>query len=315
MAKGKKTVGKSLRSKARPGPVPISPPRPATAAQATRPLVSRTVLISIGALLAGAAVLAAIVFWSQRGETILGRSAMPAAIAPARYIGGAECASCHAQESAAWKGSDHDLAMQIADEKTILGNFGDAKFTYAETTSTFFRRDGKYFVNTDGPDGKLADYEIKYTFGVRPLQQYLIAFPGGRMQALGIACQSGSKICDSGIHRAIRIDARLLLHDCIASGRRGRRGGVRDRRDRAERDHPRLHNLLSDAQQRRIQHDECPRDRPDDQEKANQSLQCAFHEMQFHPSRRRAGRIDLCASTPRPNLAAPDIGDLAGFVG
>ena len=44
--------------------------------------------------------------------------------------------------------------------------------------------DGKYFVNTDGPDGKLADYEIKYTFGVHPLQQYLIEFPGGRMQAL-----------------------------------------------------------------------------------------------------------------------------------
>ena len=30
----------------------------------------------------------------------------------------------------------------------------------------------------------LQDYEIAYTFGVYPLQQYLIAFPGGRYQAL-----------------------------------------------------------------------------------------------------------------------------------
>ncbi|MCK7492071.1 MAG: hypothetical protein MZW92_10775 [Comamonadaceae bacterium] len=62
-----------------------------------------------------------------------------------------------------------------------------AKFTHAGVTSTFFRRDGRFFVSTDGPDGRLADFEIKYTFGVTPLQQYLVALPGGRLQALGIA--------------------------------------------------------------------------------------------------------------------------------
>jgi tetratricopeptide (TPR) repeat protein len=75
----------------------------------------------------------------------------------------------------------------------VLGNFADARFTYAGTTSRFFRRGGKFFVNTDGPDGKLADYEIKYTFGVRPLQQYLVEFPGGRLQALSIAWDSRPK--------------------------------------------------------------------------------------------------------------------------
>ena len=83
--------------------------------------------------------------------------------------------------------------MQAADAQSVLGNFANAKFAYAGTTSTFSRRDGKFFVNTDGPDGKLADYEIKYTFGVRPLQQYLIELPGGRMQALGIAWDSRPK--------------------------------------------------------------------------------------------------------------------------
>src|SRR6185436_19298303 len=119
-------------------------------------------------------------------------AATPAPVA-ATYVGSAQCASCHAQQHAAWKGSDHDLAMQVATTDSVLGNFASAKFMYAAITSTFSRRDGKFFVNTDGPDGKLGNFEIKYTFGVRPLQQYLIELPGGRMQALGIAWDSRPK--------------------------------------------------------------------------------------------------------------------------
>jgi tetratricopeptide (TPR) repeat protein len=77
--------------------------------------------------------------------------------------------------------------MQAVDEQTVLGDFNDASFTYAGVTSTFYKRDGRFFVRTDGADGALHDYEIAYTFGVRPLQQYLIAFPNGRLQPLGIA--------------------------------------------------------------------------------------------------------------------------------
>ena len=83
--------------------------------------------------------------------------------------------------------------MAQANEQTVLGNFNNAKFTYAGMTSTFFKRDGKFFVNTDGRDGKLADYEIKYTFGVAPLQQYLVEFPDGRIQALLIAWDARPK--------------------------------------------------------------------------------------------------------------------------
>jgi Flp pilus assembly protein TadD len=83
--------------------------------------------------------------------------------------------------------------MQVAGEATVLGDFAKAKFDHAGVTSTFFRRDGGYFVNTDGPDGKPADFAIKYTFGVAPLQQYLIELPGGRLQALGIAWDTRPK--------------------------------------------------------------------------------------------------------------------------
>lgn len=116
-----------------------------------------------------------------------------AVLEPARYVGGQACTDCHATEGAAWRGSHHDRAMQDANEQSVLGDFANATITYAGVTSTFFRRDGKYYVTTDGPDGKLADYEIKYAFGFAPLQQYLIEFPGGRMQALGIAWDARPK--------------------------------------------------------------------------------------------------------------------------
>jgi len=114
--------------------------------------------------------------------------APPAAALPtATHVGREACVACHANEVKAWQGSHHDLAMQLADPASVLGNFDDAKFRHAGVTSTFFRRDGKHFVRTDGPDGKLADFEIRHAFGVTPLQQYLIELPGGRVQALGIA--------------------------------------------------------------------------------------------------------------------------------
>ena len=105
---------------------------------------------------------------------------------PATYVGREACAGCHPREHSLWRGSHHDLAMQVATEETVLGDFDDVTFTHFGVTSTFFKRDGKFLVRTDGPDGRLAEYEIAYTFGAVPLQQYLIEFPGGRYQALSL---------------------------------------------------------------------------------------------------------------------------------
>ena len=113
--------------------------------------------------------------------------------APATFVGSKECAGCHGTEAALWQNSQHKLAMQHATEKTVLGDFNDARFDYYGVASRFFRKDGRFFVETDGPDGKLATFEVKYTFGVDPLQQYLIAFPDGRLQALSIAWDSRPK--------------------------------------------------------------------------------------------------------------------------
>ncbi|MET0618952.1 MAG: multiheme c-type cytochrome, partial [Thermoanaerobaculia bacterium] len=106
--------------------------------------------------------------------------------AAATFLGREACKGCHAAEYERWTGSHHDLAMQEATDETVLGDFGSRTFTHFGVTSTFYKRDGKYFVRTDGPDGKLHEYPIAYTFGVSPLQQYLIPFPGGRYQALNV---------------------------------------------------------------------------------------------------------------------------------
>ena len=103
------------------------------------------------------------------------------------YVGMAVCAECHATETAAWTGSHHDLAMARAVETTVLGDFNDAVFNHGGVESRFFRRDGGFFVVTEGSDGELAEFELKWTFGWDPLQQYLVEFPDGRLQALGVA--------------------------------------------------------------------------------------------------------------------------------
>jgi tetratricopeptide (TPR) repeat protein len=105
----------------------------------------------------------------------------------ATFVGTAACVDCHQTAADAWRGSDHDLAMDLADDDTVLGDFDDVEFTAHGITSRFFRKDGRFFVRTQGPAGEMGDFEITHVFGHDPLQQYLVPFPGGRMQCLNIA--------------------------------------------------------------------------------------------------------------------------------
>jgi tetratricopeptide (TPR) repeat protein len=122
--------------------------------------------------------------------------------AEAKFVGRQSCIQCHQPQHEAWQGSHHDLAMDVATEETVLGDFHNAKMTHLGVTSHMFQRDGKFFVNTEGPDGKNADFEVKYTFGVDPLQQYLVEFDRpadmpanevSRLQVLRISWDTRSK--------------------------------------------------------------------------------------------------------------------------
>jgi predicted CXXCH cytochrome family protein len=187
---------KTGRSSDRGTPPPAANAAPAPSRQSLDPVPRSRRGLWLGVALA-AVVLAAITW--QLSRPVKPTTSAPAAAAPApppaspTVVGSAACAGCHAAEHAAWQGSQHARAMQHATADTVRGDFDDAKFAYAGVESTFFKRDGKFFVRTDGPDGKLADFEIKYTFGVEPLQQYLVELPGGRLQALSITWDTRPK--------------------------------------------------------------------------------------------------------------------------
>lgn len=111
----------------------------------------------------------------------------------ASYVGDTSCVECHSKEVKEWKGSDHDLAMKEANDETVVGDFDNATYELHGVKSSFYKKDGKFFIRTDGEDGKLHNYEVAYTFGVYPLQQYLLKFPDGKYQIPDIAWDSRSK--------------------------------------------------------------------------------------------------------------------------
>ena len=125
-------------------------------------------LLGVVALICLAGGVVFYVFATMASKQFAG-TAMP----PASFVGSETCAGCHQAEAKLWHTSQHKHAMDHATEKSVLGDFSNVSFDYYGVRSRFFRQDGKFLVETDGPDGKLATFEVKYTFGVDPLQQYL----------------------------------------------------------------------------------------------------------------------------------------------
>lgn len=107
--------------------------------------------------------------------------------AEANYVGRLKCRECHEKQYELFLNSDHDMAMDTATKQSVLGNFNDATFRHFGVESRFYMDQGKFMVHTEGLNGEMTDFQILYVFGIRPLQQYLVAFPGGRLQCLPIA--------------------------------------------------------------------------------------------------------------------------------
>jgi predicted CXXCH cytochrome family protein len=125
----------------------------------------------------------------QPSGDVAPESATAASVAPV-FVGGHVCATCHEEQVRAWQGSHHQLAMQPVGAGAVLGNFDDAQFVHEGVTTRFFRRDGSYWVNTEDANGLPRDFPVRFTFGVDPLQQYLLELDDGRYQALTIAWDS-----------------------------------------------------------------------------------------------------------------------------
>lgn len=122
-------------------------------------------------------------------------SSVPESVSPT-FVGRGRCIDCHQAEAKKFAGSHHDLAMDLATEKTVLGDFDDVEFTHHDVKSRLFRQGDKYMIHTEGPTGKMEDFEVKFVFGVDPIQQYMVEFEQavkmapseiGRVQVLRIS--------------------------------------------------------------------------------------------------------------------------------
>lgn len=100
------------------------------------------------------------------------------------HVGSKTCAECHQEAHGKWKESHHFHAMELPNDQTVRADFNNSLFENYGVTTKFFRKDEKYLVETENQAGEMEVFEVAYTFGWEPLQQYLVKFPDGRMQVL-----------------------------------------------------------------------------------------------------------------------------------
>jgi tetratricopeptide (TPR) repeat protein len=105
----------------------------------------------------------------------------------AKYVGEAVCAECHTAQSTLWRSSDHKGAMEHAWKDTVLGDFDDASFAIGDTKTRFERDGDKFLIVTDDVESDTRRFPVLYTFGVSPLQQYLVETEPGRLQPFPVA--------------------------------------------------------------------------------------------------------------------------------
>jgi predicted CXXCH cytochrome family protein len=114
------------------------------------------------------------------------------------YVGAKRCKDCHWEKYDTWKNTLHSKFIQEVNKKTVVGDFArnnklvtkvtdkSPKFTGEDVTSIMFKKGGKYYVNTIGPDWEYHDYEIINVIGIGKRQNYLTKFPNGEMHVLPV---------------------------------------------------------------------------------------------------------------------------------
>ena len=117
---------------------------------------------------------------------------LPQDITPT-YVGRKTCTNCHANENQLWQESDHDLAMDFATEEYVVGDFNNTTFEHHGIKSRMFKKEKRFFVETQGPDGKQSEFEVKYVIGYRPLQQYMAQLAKGDIQVLPVSWDTENK--------------------------------------------------------------------------------------------------------------------------
>lgn len=123
------------------------------------------------------------VLWVMAGFAL---TSGPAGATPS-YQGSGTCKSCHQDSYSAWQESHHAKAWTQPSEATVDGDFGGAEFVHNGRKTRFYKKAGRYFIETEDTTGGPKEFEVKGVGGIAPLQQYLIETEPGRLQSLDIA--------------------------------------------------------------------------------------------------------------------------------
>jgi hypothetical protein len=114
------------------------------------------------------------------------------------YVGSRRCKDCHWREHDTWKHTLHSKFMQPSGEFTVLGDFEinnkiivkvsdqSPEIAGKEITTTMFKKEGKYYINTIGPDWEFHNYQVAYVIGINKRQNYLTVFPNGAIHVLPV---------------------------------------------------------------------------------------------------------------------------------
>jgi predicted CXXCH cytochrome family protein len=102
------------------------------------------------------------------------------------FVTSPACADCHTDAYQAWRDSHHGWAWREPSPGNVLGDFADASFTHHGFTYRFHSEDGRYFITADNAKGEPERFEVRYTVGVTPLQQYLVETGKGHLQSLDV---------------------------------------------------------------------------------------------------------------------------------
>jgi len=103
------------------------------------------------------------------------------------YAGSQACAACHTEQHQDWLISHHKMAMASPTRATVAAPFEGERFEHFGNTTQFFQKDGQFFIKTTDSSAEEKTFPVAYTFGIYPLQQYLLPTENGRLQAFTVA--------------------------------------------------------------------------------------------------------------------------------
>jgi tetratricopeptide (TPR) repeat protein len=139
-------------------------------------------------VLGGVAVVGLSVFIAAETAYVSGCSKpadSPEKVVFAQYAGSESCKDCHEEEFDQWAGSNHGLAERFVEPVRDESAFNPARsFKHGTQSSSVTWSNGVADVTSLGLSGHPETHTVARVIGHNPLRQFLIPFPGGRLQTL-----------------------------------------------------------------------------------------------------------------------------------